>query len=197
MIQFNELRITEDNKCLIIDVEIQDLSYFNNVTIDRIVVDTQDNYTQSGPSEKAITVYSSDMHDLAVIDQNGKHVRLEVTKPILNFCNNMYFVYAFANIYNAPEVSNTPCICNDDYEVGVVANLYPVYQRLMAGIKELGDTCNIPQNFINQFLQFQAVESSLQTGNYPMAVQYWNKFFNKGEEATKVVSKSCGCHGRY
>ena len=42
MIQFNELRITSDNKCLIIDTQVEDLSYFVNVTIDSIFIDTQD-----------------------------------------------------------------------------------------------------------------------------------------------------------
>ena len=57
MIKFNELRITPNNESLIIDVSIEDASYFQNVVLDSIVIDTQDTYTQNGPSSKAVFNY--------------------------------------------------------------------------------------------------------------------------------------------
>jgi hypothetical protein len=50
MIDFNELRITPDGKYLIIDVSINNASYYDNVFIKHIVIDTQDTYLHTGPS---------------------------------------------------------------------------------------------------------------------------------------------------
>ena len=40
MMQFNELRITPDKKHLIIDVQVQEMRYYENVYLDTIIIDT-------------------------------------------------------------------------------------------------------------------------------------------------------------
>ena len=57
MVNFNELRVSPDRKNLIIDVSIKDLSYYENVYIDSIIIDTQDTYIPSGPSNSPIFTY--------------------------------------------------------------------------------------------------------------------------------------------
>ncbi len=54
MIHFNELRITEDNKYLIIDVSVDSDSCFDDVTLDTIIVDNQDTYVDNGPSSNPV-----------------------------------------------------------------------------------------------------------------------------------------------
>ena len=49
MINFKELRISECDNSLIIDVEVKDDSYYENIYIDQIIIDTQDTYLGSGP----------------------------------------------------------------------------------------------------------------------------------------------------
>ena len=48
MIEFKELRVTPDGKTLIIDAAVNDLSYYDNVYIKSVTVDTQDTYSESG-----------------------------------------------------------------------------------------------------------------------------------------------------
>ena len=55
MINFNKLEIK--NNTIIIDVSIKDESYYRDIYIDEILIDTQDTCINSGPSEKAISVY--------------------------------------------------------------------------------------------------------------------------------------------
>lgn len=199
MIQFNELRITEDNKCLIIDVQIQDSKYFEGAYIDTIRVDNQDTYVGDSASSESVLVYKSSDHSYTALNElgdNARHVRLEITKPLLDFCKNMFFVYVTVGVENAPNHGEAPCICSQDTEVAAVANLYPIYQNLMSGIREIAEDCTIPQNFINSFLQFQAVNTALEGGNYPLAIKYWNKFYKNTGPSPKVISKGCGCHGR-
>lgn len=54
MINFKELRISECDNSLIIDVEVKDDSYYENIYIDQIIIDTQDTYLGSGPSSNPI-----------------------------------------------------------------------------------------------------------------------------------------------
>ena len=57
MLIFNELRITPDQKYLIIDVSVDNQKYYKNIQIDSIIIDTQDTYIDSGPSNNPIFTY--------------------------------------------------------------------------------------------------------------------------------------------
>lgn len=59
MLHFNELKITPDNKYLIIDVSVDTDEYFNNIEIDKIIIDNQDTYSASGPSSTPLYTYST------------------------------------------------------------------------------------------------------------------------------------------
>lgn len=58
MLHFNELKITPDNKYLIIDVSVDTDEYFNNIEIDKVIIDNQDTYSTSGPSSTPLYTYS-------------------------------------------------------------------------------------------------------------------------------------------
>lgn len=203
MIQINEFRITEDNACLIVDVQIQDLEWFENVVIDTIVFRTQDSYIQrEGVQAVEKLIYdrnNPNLKQLNLIDSD-RHVRLEISlrNGILSLsdCQNLCFIEVHADTSDAPESAMAPCICSDEIVQAAVANLQPIYQNLMNGVRELANTCTVPQNFINSFLQFQAVETALNAGNYPLAVEYWNKFFSNGNR-TITPKRNCGCHGGF
>ena len=53
MIKFNELRISADGK-LHLEAQVRDESYFDNVYIDKIIIDNQDTFTISGQSSTPI-----------------------------------------------------------------------------------------------------------------------------------------------
>lgn len=216
MIYFKELGITPDNKQLIIDVGIEQLEKFQNVVIDSIYIDTQDTFIQSGPSDKSLKVYSQPEHSTVEVytcpciknvyerDTDAKiyvedmydrqNVRLELTKPIIDFKkNNLYFVWVKADTMMAPELQST-CSCGSDTLLGTVLNKHIFYDTLMPSVREIEDTCSIPKNFIDNFLRINAIESSIKAGNYPLAIKYWNRFFNKKNHCC-VKPKPCGCHG--
>lgn len=55
MIQFNKLSIDSNN--LYIDVQVKEDSYYKNVYLDRLYIDNQDSFIQSGPSSKAFSTH--------------------------------------------------------------------------------------------------------------------------------------------
>ena len=211
MIQFNELRITPDSKHLIIDASIDNSSYYDNVILDSIVIDTQDTYVANGPSSKPIYTYKidydytystpedyscnpvlSDNDKAYCLTQGGKNIRLTLSAKDLGISLNdkILFVYAIATGTPAPD---TPCGMDNSIVMSTVVNLYPVYQNTMCYLRELDSDCQVPKGFIDMILRLKAVELCIRTGNYTKAISYWKKFF-LGK--TQVPTYNCGCNGR-
>jgi hypothetical protein len=217
MVQFNELRITPDGKYLIIDASIKNEEYYNNVIIDSIIIDSQDTFIPSGPSNNPLYTYkvskqynnnvysiSEDCNCNPVMTEdksyclikNDKSVNDKSVRLILNtqdigvsIQDNMLFVYAVTSGTPAP---NTPCGMDNYYTLGTVVYLYSLYRQSIYYLKEL-DSCNIPANLIDIILRIKAIELSIKTGNYTKAIQYWNKYI-KGLSNHNI--SNCKCNER-
>lgn len=165
MIQFNELRITPNDKKIIVDVEIANSVYYDNISIDSIVIDTQDTYVDNGPSTNA--VYSTSV--------NSKSIRLSIdTEEYPELKGKMLFIY----VITAGEFpSDTPIEIRKHNTIGTLINTYPIYKKAMLYTKELADTNSIPRGFIDQILKIKALDLALKTGNHQEAIRYWNKLF--------------------
>lgn len=185
MIKWNELRVTQDGKELIIDGSVKDLEYYKDVYIEEVVIDSQDTYVPNGPSSKPIFSYN-------VESETEKSIRLELDSKALGVTinNTMFFVYIV--VKGTPSI-DTPCGMDNQITLGVVANLCPFHQHMVAYMKEIENTCDIPSNFINSILQYKALELSVRTGHYTQAIKYWNKFFQNIQNAT--INTGCKCHG--
>ena len=185
MVQFNELRINPEGTKLIIDVSVKDSVYYENVYIDTISIDTQDTFIDSGPSSNV--AYTN------TLAGNNKSVRLElgIGDLLPSLLDNMFFVYIRTK---GTPAANTPCGMDNITTLGVVSNLYPLYQHAFSYIKELSDTCSIPKNFINYILQYKAFELAVKTGHYTEAIKYWKRFFMGIKDS--VITPNCGCYGQ-
>lgn len=189
MIKFNELRITNDGKYLIIDASVRNTSYYDNVYIDSIYIDTQDTYKDGGPSSSV--VYSNNITN-ASPDFNYKRYRWELSVGDLlpSLSNNLFFIYVKAK--GTPK-SDTPCGMDNEYTLGVTFDTCSLYNALMSYVREVNNSCDIPKNFIDLFLQFKALEISINTDHYMQAIDFYNSFI-KDIKLTKSI-KSCNCHG--
>ena len=214
MVDFNELRVSPDRKNLIIDVSIKDLSYYENVYIDSIIIDTQDTYIPSGPSNSPIFTYEVvsnvtsvySLHDCGCnqvqdyIDKENcfetsnneeKRVRLELDNTALNnhLKGNLFFVYV---ITKGTPSSDTPCNMDNTINLGVTADTYPIYINMLNSLKEL-ESCSTPKLFTDAFLRFKAFELSIKTGQYSQIINYWNKYFKSLDIPNNT---NCSCNGR-
>lgn len=213
MLEFQELRITPDGKHLIVDVIVKEEDYYAGVYIDSIIIDTQDTYTQSGPSTKPLIEYKiGETYDYVYslpeeccsavrVEEDKsycftkgstKHIRLYISSQDLkgkSLTNNMFFVYAIAKGTPSP---NTPCGMDNTTIMGTVIYLYSYYRKIIYNLKELNNDCQIPKGLINNILRFKALEYSIKTGNYPLAIKYWNKWFLNIKY--NITSKS-SCYG--
>lgn len=214
MVDFNELRVSPDRKNLIIDVSIKDLPYYENVYIDSIIIDTQDTYIPSGPSNSPIFTYEVVSNVTPVyslpdcgcnqvqdyIDKENcfetsnneeKRVRLELDNIALNnhLKGNLFFVYV---ITKGTPASDTPCNMDNTINLGVTADTYPIYTNMLNSLKEL-ESCGTPKLFTDAFLRFKAFELSIKTGQYSQVINYWNKYFKSLDIPNNT---NCSCNGR-
>ena len=93
MVRFNELRITKDGKYLVIDVSVRSQSYYNDVYLDSISIDTQDTYKDGGPSSSIVY-----FKDITSEGDRIKNYRLELSvgEFLPSLSDNMFFVYVKA-----------------------------------------------------------------------------------------------------
>ena len=214
MVDFNELRVSPDRKNLIIDVSIKDLPYYENVYIDSIIIDTQDTYIPSGPSNSPIFTYEVVSNVTPVyslpdcgcnqvqdyIDKENcfetsnneeKRVRLELDNTALDnhLKGNLFFVYV---ITKGTPASDTPCNMDNTINLGVTADTYPIYTNMLNSLKEL-ESCGTPKLFTDAFLRFKAFELSIKTGQYSQVINYWNKYFKSLDIPNNI---NCSCNGR-
>lgn len=190
MVQFNELRITPDDKELIIDVSVKDLDIYTNVYLDYIKIDNQDTFIENGPSDNPIYTYT--VEDAAYsTSPNGsiKQCRLTLTNGDVNLSNDLLFIYVV--VKGVPDPS-TPCNMDNATTMGVVYNLHNIFQSFMPYIREVEKDCNLPKGFINYILRFKALELAFATGNYTLAIKYWNRFFKD-----KLIAQPSTCNCPY
>lgn len=214
MIVFNNVRISQDDKYITIDAEIENNKYYENMYIDSVIIDNQDTFSPNGPSSNPIYTYkaqplNSDIYtedDLAnkvtdednipVQDKNNTYysrkVHLELTKVDLNLATlekNIFFIYIVAGGVPA---SDTPCGYDNNIAVKVLVNTYPIYRNIMNYIKELGNTCSISYNLIDKSLQLKMLDISIQTGNNVEAINIWKKYFMDNITNEPI---NCNCNG--
>lgn len=188
MVVINELRITPDGKCLVVEASIDTMDYYKDVYFDSVIIDDQDSYSVNGPHNDPYREFTGDL----------KHIRFTVSAGDLgkgSFDNDILFVYFSTK--GTPSFSlDVPCGADSDTVMGVAYNERPLYNLGMNYIRELSDTCGVPRHFIDYILRYKAFCLCLKTGNYIKAIDYWkNGLFSHKESISKP--KGCGCHGSY
>lgn len=185
MIKFTELRVHKGH--LLITAQVREESYYENVYIKKIYIDTQDTFTDdTKPSSNVI--YESEEYD-----STTKEVHLDLVATDLknvDMSKTMFFVWAQGDGVVNPMV--VPCGFDNEYSLGVTFDLCPIYNETMQYIKEVENECELPKGFINMILQHKAIQYSINSGHYLQAVNYYNKFY---KDLSVVTTKPCGCHG--
>ena len=139
MLHFNELRVTEDGKALIIDVEIDDIKTYKHCYIDSIKVDLGENCQKGGDSEHAITVFRGGTKAIGDSDNDGVITVKDVavwkvlyalvgTKLLKDdygyYYREQYVTDEGDNAYRSVYVKDIEEFDGDEYYADIVAWLY-------------------------------------------------------------------------
>lgn len=217
MLHFNELRYSDDNKNIIIDASVDSQSYYDNIIINSIIIDNQNTFVTNGPSSNPIYTYNveEEYPNIYSIPENCncnpvlgdedksycfieeldsmKHIRLVIPASSIkvDVCKDMLFVYVIASGIPGQD---TPCGFDNNMIMGTIINLQGIYNNMLYYIREIEKNCSIPKNFIDLILRFKALEVCVRTGNYPLAIKYWNKFYSE-QLSSGVNITNCKCYG--
>lgn len=186
MIQFNKLEVDPDAGWLMIDVSVIEMPYFENVFLDEIIIDTQDTYVENGPSTNPVYRYKV----TGPTDIKQSQVMLTGNNLQVPINDTMFFVYVKTK--GTPAI-NTPCGMDKSIGVGVTYNTKVIYNDTMNYLKQLECSCTMPKDFIDKILRVKALETTIKTGNYTQAIQYYNRFFR--DKYSPGYVKTCSCHG--
>lgn len=180
MVVFHQAEITRDGKRLLIDASVSHYDFDKNTYITAIYLDESKNYSETGPSEKALLIYSG---------ENSQHVKLIHDFELEGISSDdLLFVWVLTT--DVPE--DSPCNMRATIGLRVVYNKWKIYSDSMNYIKTI-DNCNPSLEMINYMLRLMAFKMSLEAGNYLQAIKYWNEFFNM--KYKDCIIRRCGCNG--
>lgn len=209
MIRFTTCRIASDGKHLLIGAMVDNLDYYKDVYLDTLIIDTDETYSTTGPSDEPLYTLSitDDARQVArvwgprVLQQSDveiegssdiKRIDISLTAKDLgleSLQNNIFFVYVIAR---GTPASDTPCNMDNATSMQVALDWGPIYLRAMQGVRELAKTCVTPKGYIDSYLRYTALKAALASGNFSDAISFWQKYF-RWTKLTKV--EDCGCAG--
>lgn len=187
MVNIDELRVTNDGEQLIIKAHI-DQTYYQDDTgrITEIWVGVGDETfnTSLNPSSNAYKVYQG---------AGITSAEYTVLSGRIDGGLKSGLIFVYFRTYGNPIDCNV-CSFTQEWQVRVTTYMKPIYEQFMSQIKELGNTCQIPQGLIDNILRFKAVNAAVDCGHYTQAIDYYNRFFGGGTSAN-IAQVDCGCHG--
>ena len=192
MVIFDQLRISDNGKVLYLDAHVNKASYFDNIYIERIVIQTQDQVSEADP----ISPGDSNVYDVTVEPTKVVHCALNASADFKTslgtLSNKLLFVYIICN--GCPDAC-TPCRLDERTTLGVTFDEALLYQQVMGYTKELANSCKMPQDFVDFILNWNAFKASVETEHYVSAIKFWEMLFGKGSAFAYKTTKPCGCHG--
>lgn len=216
MIVFDQLRISNDGQKLYIDLHVNYMEEFDNVFLDTLVITTEDNVSETNsnvPSSGYIFKYKFQENlqaaslvidkgtlDAAVINVGSQGKPIHADEAVAdtpfnasNFSQNIFFVYVSTTGTPAIEV---PCSMQNPVTMEAVFNEYLVYQKIMEYTKMMADICQVPMEFVDFILRWDAFKASINTGHYIQARNFYRQLFEKGSMYNRSSTiKPCRCHG--
>lgn len=179
MIQINDCKITQNGKYLSISAQVSPYTYFDNVVIHKVYIDTSDTFTMVGPSSKAI-VYTIDAREAYV------------THDVDGINDKMFFVWIEAT---GDIAENTPCDMKDNLVVTYAIDNITLFEKGACLIKSIND-CDPSKAMIDFIIQLNALKVALELGQYGQAIKLWDVITTDISTNTNtVITPSCGCHG--
>lgn len=191
MIVFDRLQISDNGSRLNIDVHVNMASYFDNVYIDKVVIQTQDQVSEMDP----LTPGDEYIYELTA-DENTKELHLSLNAStdfetvMSTLSDKLLFVYVVCKGLTDP---CTPCRLDELTTLGVTFDEALFYQQVMQYTRQLADSCEIPKNFIDMILLWNGFRAAIETEHYLVAIDFWKKLF--ASDSVFTVIKSCGCYG--
>lgn len=191
MVIFDRLEIADSGKMLYIDAHVNQASYFDNIYLDKVIIQVSDQVSEMDPlSPGDKCIYNE------TIVGNEKEIHLALAAGadlgvLKTLSDKLLFVYIVCK--GVPDPC-TPCRLDEMTTLGVVFDVNLLYQQMMQLTKELNRNCQIPKEFIDMILLWQGFKAAVETEHYIVAIDFWNRLFGKNN-VLSALNHKCGCNG--
>ena len=208
MVRFNELRITEDRKCLIVDCEIEPIGLYANMYIDEIRLDYYKNVDSSGlPTTKSYLMWQHkegdpEMKGVRTSAKEQDIIDAGFDIDLLDdglFRDGLFFVTVICSGAPSSVASTLPCGTDVDRESQAVIDWKGFYERGMQFISSMygcgADKCAIPAGFEDFVLLWNALKAAIAVCDWPMVAKLWDRITRSGMCGRPNVGlgSACGC----
>lgn len=209
MVRFNELRITEDGKCLIVDCEIEQIGLYADMYIDEIRLDYYKNVDSSGlPTTKSYQMWKYKDGDPKM---RGVRVSMEDSAiPLQDFDINavgdglfrdgLFYVTVICGGSPKMTVHGTelPCGIDSNIDTQAVIDWKGFYERGMQFVSSMygcgADKCEIPAGFEDFILLWNALKTAIAVCDWPLVSKLWDRILrSRAYNKTVGLSGGCGC----
>lgn len=188
VIIFDKLNVETDGSAINIKCHIDNKSYYSNLYISTLSISTQ----ESNPTEDSPGTL---IYNTTIPNSNLKELNITLSKNDLLVSKSLdeyvFFIYVTVT---GTFGSDVPCGQDARVTLGITYNKYPMYKQLMTFVKELGNTCSVPTEFIDDYLKYKALQLSVATSNIPLIIDYFNGWYRSKPIDNHTV-KCCKCHG--
>ena len=193
MVIFDQLRISDNGKLLLIDVHVNKASHFDDIYISKMVIQTHEQVSEADP------LSPGDSHIYSMQAEPGTkelHLALNAATDfditLKNLSGKLLFVYV---ICTGVPGECTPCRLDEMTTLGVTFDETLFYQMVMQHTRQLADTCKIAKGFLDLILLWNGFKAAIETEHYIPAIDFWKKMFDKRHNSSVSGAKPCGCHG--
>lgn len=192
MLKVDEFRISNDGKHVIMTVSVRTESYYEDVYIDYLALYTDDTWGRKKNGSVAPVWESQNYGDVKTLSLTiDADDIFAYGRDKIVIKDHLFILQAWADGYPAPGV---PCGMDNVITLAITIPKDALYNNFMTYLKEMSNTCEIPDGLIDQILKYKAFDLVAKQGNVEQAINYWNKWYGSGNYVT-YTSKTCGCNG--
>ena len=204
MVTFNELRISDDYGCLIVDCEVERVDIYQDMYVKSVYLEYYKNANAASmPSSKAVCIYENTNNDKKV-----KAVRLKVMQSSLgrmnfgttSFKGGLFYVIVNCDGDMPASIVNYPCGYDEQTDIGAVLDWKSFYNIGMSYVNSLFNGCN-PCPDLTGFEHFavlwNALKMAISTCDWNLVSDLWDKFLlspdNPFTPSATARPSGCGC----
>ena len=203
MITFNELRISDDRSCLIIDCEVEKVDVFKDMYIEAVYLEYYKNANPAGaPGEKAVVVWENPNGDTSRRSLRC-YYRLNPsdasTMGVTTLENGLFYVIVKCEGEPGYQITNMPCGSDDPYRWGAILDWKAFYTRGMGYVNSLFNGCT-PCPDLTGFEHFavlwNALKMAISACDWNLVRELWDKFLLAPDDVSFIsspVTRSSGC----
>lgn len=201
MVTFNELRIAQDRKCLVVDCQVEDVDIYKDMYIKSVYLEYYKNANAASmPSSKAVCIYENRTDDTSV-----RAIRVSVPESSLSgfdmgvstFANGLFYVIVNCDGTLPSNIVNYPCGYDETTKIGAVLDWYAFYSKGMSYLTSLFGACNpCPDytDFEHFAVLWEALKMAISVCDWNLVAELWDKLLlTPGGAAGSVYASRSGC----